>query len=213
MSKALCCYAFETLSNKLFMTPPSAKVSLSKYFQILNESASSLPTSAALFITWNQFGNLRGCIGTFHSQPIESGVKSYSVIAALQDHRFPPIEAREINETMSVSVTLLDNFVPIDSAEGWEIGLHGLKVSFEYEGLHYSGTFLPSVAEEEKWDKVTTLYYLLKKSDYGNVKMDNVLSFYRRGIKQGWLQLTRYDGLKSSLDYDEYAAIRRSIFE
>ncbi|KAK6461114.1 AMMECR1 domain-containing protein [Scheffersomyces coipomensis] len=210
MSKALCCFAFESLQNKVNHTT-STKIPLSTYFHQLSESSSNVPSSAPLFITWNQNEKLRGCIGTFQAQPIETGVKQYSLIAALQDHRFYPISKSELNSDLSVSVTLLDNFIPIESSEDWEIGLNGLKVSFDFEDQHYSGTFLPSVAEEEEWDKVTTLYYLLKKSDFNYVKKDKVLSFYAKGLKEGWMTLTRYDGLKSSLSYDDFVSIREDI--
>ena len=38
---------------------------------------------------------------------------------------------------------------------------------------------LPSVAEEENWDKLTTLHYLLKKADYP-VSQKNVSQFYEK---------------------------------
>ncbi|EER34281.1 conserved hypothetical protein [Candida tropicalis MYA-3404] len=209
MSKALCCYAFETLCNKLNVDPSQKKIPLSKFYQILKENPSNFPTSAPLFITWNKNHNLRGCIGTFSKLSIDSGVSRFSLTSALQDPRFPPISVNEI-EDLEVSVTLLDNFIPINNPTEWEIGLNGLKVSFDIDGGHYSGTFLPSVAEEEEWDKLTTLYYLLKKADYP-VSKANTLKFYEKGLNEGWLKLTKYDGLKSKLEYDEYINIRNQI--
>lgn len=209
MSKALCCYAFETLYTRL--NPESKKLSLSKYYDQLNELASHFRSPAPLFITWNQDDRLRGCIGTFLPLSIESGISRFSLTAALQDPRFHPISKRELNSSLKVSVTLLDNFVEINTWDDWKIGLHGLRISFEYENDYYLGTFLPSVAEEENWDQTTTLYYLLKKADYNGVKKDRVAQFYTNGLKEGWLTLTRYDGLKDSLTYDDFLAIRNSI--
>ena len=74
---------------------------------------------------------------------------------------------------------MLDNFVTIDNPLDWEIGVNGLKISFQLNNEYYSGTFLPSVAEEENWDKLTTLYYLLKKADYP-VSQKNVSQFYEK---------------------------------
>lgn len=209
MSKALCCYAFETLVNKLKID--TNKVLLTAYFDDLKQDPSTLPSSAPLFITWNKHSSLRGCIGTFQSLPIESGVSKFSLSAALQDPRFPPITLKEVKD-LEVSVTLLDKFVSIDNAEDWTIGLNGLKISLDIEHQHFLGTFLPSVAEDEEWDKLTTLYYLLKKADYPVAK-NKVTDFYSKGLKEGWLKLTRYDGLKAHLDYDEFVQIRNEIVE
>ncbi|KAK6454739.1 AMMECR1 domain-containing protein [Scheffersomyces xylosifermentans] len=211
MSKALCCYSFETIYHRLF--PETSRISLSKYFSALNESPSSLPSSAPLFITWDQDDRLRGCIGTFQSLPIESGVSKFAITSAFQDHRFTPISKHELNSALKVSVTLLDNFVDIHEWDNWTVGLHGLRISFEYDNEYYSGTFLPSVAEEQKWDKTDTLYNLLRKADFGYVKQDKVTSFYKKGLKEGWMTLTRYDGLKDELEYDEYIEIRKKILE
>ncbi|EMG51103.1 AMMECR1 Nuclear protein AMMECR1 [Candida maltosa Xu316] len=207
MSKALCCYAFESLLNKLDSN--TNKIPLSKYYSYFKEDPEKTPSSAPLFITWNKNDSLRGCIGTFSKLSIESGVSRFSLTSALQDPRFPPIRLSEI-ESLEVSVTLLDNFVAIEDQNDWKIGLNGLKISFEVEGGHYSGTFLPSVAEEEGWDKLTTLYYLLKKADYP-VSKSSVSKFYEKGLDEGWLKLIKYDGLKSKLSYQEFDHIRSQI--
>ncbi|EGW33637.1 uncharacterized protein SPAPADRAFT_60970, partial [Spathaspora passalidarum NRRL Y-27907] len=184
MSKALCCYAFETLINKLNIE--THKVPLSTYFDALNENLKSLPKSAPLFITWNKNDNLRGCIGTFSDFPLESGVSKFTISAAMHDPRFPAISKSEVNRHLSVSVTLLADFVEIHDQNDWTIGLNGLRISLKYEGEHYSGTFLPSVAEEQGWDKVTTLYHLLKKAEFPLARA-NVEQFYEKGLKEGWL--------------------------
>ncbi|CAI5756337.1 unnamed protein product [Candida verbasci] len=207
MSKTLSCYAFETLINKL--QTDSKKIPLSSYFEILGEDSSKLPASAPLFITWNKNQSLRGCIGTFQSLPISSGVSKFAINSAFQDPRFPPIKAKEL-DSLSVSVTLLDNFREIKNANDWTIGLNGLKISFELDGDYYSGTFLPSVAEDEEWDKITTLYYLLKKADYSIAK-SNVAEFYKNGLDEGWLKLVKYDGLKQGVTYEEFNKIRNEI--
>ncbi|KAF6068849.1 AMMECR1 family protein [Candida albicans] len=192
MSKALSCYAFESLLFKLNLE--SNKIPLSKYFETLHESFTALPSRAPLFITWNKNHQLRGCIGTFSPLPIESGVSRYALHAALQDPRFSQLALSKLN---------LWRF-------HWEIGVNGLKISFQLNNEHYSGTFLPSVAEEENWDKLTTLYYLLKKADYP-VSQKNVSQFYEKGLNEGWLELTRYDGLKNRLDYNEFIRIRNQV--
>ncbi|RLV93637.1 hypothetical protein JA1_002362 [Spathaspora sp. JA1] len=207
MSKALSCFAFETLINKLNLD--THKISLSTYFDALNENQKSLPTSAPVFITWNKNDNLRGCIGTFSDFPLEKGVSKFSISSAMHDPRFPAIVKSEINH-LSVSVTLLANFVEIHDQNDWSIGENGLRISLKYEGEHYSGTFLPSVAEEQEWDKEATLYHLLKKAEFPLAK-SNVKLFYEKGLKEGWLRLTKYDGIKDHLDYDDFLKIRSEL--
>lgn len=200
MSKGLCLYAFDVLVSDLNQASPLA---LNQILSSNNESIEVFPSKAPLFITWDKNDDLRGCIGTFQPQPIEQGVKRFARTAAFDDPRFPKITKSELS-SLSCSVTLLDNFKPISNCMGWEIGKHGLKLSFELNNNYYSGTFLPSVAEEQEWDKLTTLYYLLKKADYGKISQSKVEDFYDKGIKEGWMQLESYEGLKYTLYYDEY---------
>ncbi|ODV80446.1 uncharacterized protein CANTADRAFT_46969 [Suhomyces tanzawaensis NRRL Y-17324] len=208
MSKALCSYAFDTLYTLLHGTSPT---SLAKHFAVLQESLSDYPSSAPVFVTWNQSGRLRGCIGTFASEPIEKGVARYAVVAARQDTRFRPISKLDLNSELLVSVTLLDNFTHIDEWDDWTIGLNGLRISLDLEGSHYLGTFLPSVAEEEDWSKEDTLYYLLIKAELSGISQDRVVGFYKKGIKEGWLHLTRYDGLKLQLDFSQFLEVRKAL--
>lgn len=202
MSQALCCYAFETLYSKFNRTLPIA---------IERFNPEPVPSKAPLFITWNKDGNLRGCIGTFLHQKTTEGVAKYALIAALQDSRFPPISKEELNSSLSVLVTLLANFLPAEAWDAWTVGTHGLRLLFEVGGVDYLGTFLPLVAEEENWDKKTTLLYLLRKAGYNGVRESQVVDFYKKGMSEGWMDLTTYEGLKLTLDYDEYVVIRKGI--
>lgn len=205
MSKGLCLYAFETLFGELNGTTPR---SLSNCLKLTKESLSDFPSQAPLFITWDKNDNLRGCIGTFYPQSIESGVKRFALTAGLEDPRFPPISTKEL-DNLSCAVTLLRDFIPIDDPLDWTIGMHGLKLSFELGQEYYSGTFLPSVAEEQNWDKNTTLWYLLRKADYEGISKTKVVDFYKKGIKDGWLKLESYEGLKYTLYFDEFNELRQ----
>lgn len=204
MSKALCYYAFEALYSHHH--PEISSVPLSKYFSLSGESSSTLPSSAPLFVTWTKNGDLRGCIGTFQDLPIKTGVSQFSLTSALQDTRFSPISKSEL-PSLKVGVTLLDNFTEIREWDDWTVGLNGLRVEIKHGG-RFSGTFLPSVAEEEGWSKETTLYYLLKKAGYSGVKTGQEVQFYQKGLQEGWLKLTRYDGLKDEATYKEYISKR-----
>lgn len=201
MSKALCFWAFESLNARL--SPGKSRVPLSHYLLATDSSLSDYPKEAPMFITWNKNGDLRGCIGTFSPLNTEKGVAKYALVSAFEDPRFSPIASEEL-ASLSVSVTLLDKFEEIADPLDWTVGDHGLKVYFEVSGRGYSGTFLPSVAEDQGWDAVDTLWNLARKAHYSGLKHGDTVSFYKRGISEGWLQLTRYQGLKAEATYDEF---------
>ncbi len=73
----------------------------------------------------------------------------YALISALNDDRFEPIEMHEIKH-LSVAVSLLVNFTPIDDPFAWEVGKHGVEIEFTspHGSRVYSSTFLPDVASE-----------------------------------------------------------------
>lgn len=207
MSKGLCLYAFQVLEAHLYKTKVP---SLSKCLEAVNETTEQFPSKAPLFITWDKDDNLRGCIGTFSPQPIELGVKRFALTASLDDSRFPPISVSEL-ERLSCSVTLLNDFTPIYDPLAWEIGKHGLRLSFSYGGQYYSGTFLPSVAEEQKWDQPTTLWYLLRKADFEGLSKSATIDFYKKGLDEGWMNLDTYEGLKYTLYYEDYENLKANI--
>jgi AMMECR1 domain-containing protein len=62
----------------------------------------------------------------------------------------------------------------------------------------YSGTFLPEVAQEENWDKETTLKYLVKKSGY----------YGKLGTIVDMIKVTRYQSVKTVISYEEYLELK-----
>lgn len=106
----------------------------------------------SLFITWKKKSNkhhtidtneenyiLRGCIGTFAKMPIAHGIEKYSLIAALEDRRFSPIQKRELVD-LKCSCNILGNFKTIFRGGGnpngdifdWELGKHGIELYFKH---------------------------------------------------------------------------------
>lgn len=190
-------------------------------------SASPAPPSAPapvyespLFVTWNVVHHdsssdddddddnddnvsLRGCIGTFESQPLSSGLPSYALTSALQDTRFHPISRAEL-PSLQVAVTLLTDFEPAADAMDWELGKHGLRISFVYRGRRYGATYLPDVAPEQGWTKEETVVSLMRKAGW-------------EGNKARWreveLRVVRYQGKKEKLKYEEYKAWRDWVDE
>ncbi|KAK3305748.1 AMMECR1 domain-containing protein [Chaetomium strumarium] len=157
-------------------------------------------TESPLFVTWNTISarhgerSLRGCIGTFEPQDLDEGLSSYALISALQDMRFNPITAREL-PSLEVAVTLLTDFEDADDAMDWELGIHGLRISFYYQGKRYGATYLPDVAVEQGWTKEETIVSLMRKAGWV-------------GRKDRWqdvdLKVVRYQGKKESLEYGEF---------
>ncbi|KAK4143082.1 AMMECR1 domain-containing protein [Dichotomopilus funicola] len=157
-------------------------------------------TESPLFVTWNAFStrhgeyHLRGCIGTFEAQPIEHGLSSYAIISALEDTRFHPISTREL-PSLEVAVTLLTDFEDADDEMDWELGTHGLRISFVYHGRRYGATYLPDVATEQGWTKEETLVSLMRKAGWV-------------GKKERWnevpLNVVRYQGKKKTVEYAEF---------
>jgi len=170
---------------------------------VASSSLSSPPsqpliTESPLFVTWNihKRGDtmLRGCIGTFEAQELDEGLPSYALTSALNDMRFSPIAYREL-PSLEVAVTLLTNFEGAEDAMDWELGKHGLRISFSYHGRRYGSTYLPDVAVEQGWTKEETVVSLMRKAGW-------------MGKKDKWtdveLKVVRYQGKKESLDYAEY---------
>ncbi|KAI1763515.1 AMMECR1 domain-containing protein [Hypoxylon sp. FL1150] len=164
-------------------------------------------TESPLFVTWNtvsaRSGNtsLRGCIGTFEAQDLDDGLSSYAITSAINDMRFDPISKREL-PSLEVAVTLLTDFEDCDDAMDWEIGTHGLRISFAERGRRYGATYLPDVAAEQGWTKEETLVSLMRKAGWA-------------GRKDKWksvdLKVVRYQGRKKSIRYPEYKQWREWV--
>ena len=99
-----------------------------------------------VFVTLSLAARLRGCLGTWKA----GGALSRNLLraargAALDDPRFPPVAADEI-EALAIEVTVLDPPTTIQGPDGILIGRHGVSVS------HRSGRalLLPQVAVEHR---------------------------------------------------------------
>ncbi|KAI1296952.1 AMMECR1 domain-containing protein [Xylaria venustula] len=188
------------------ISTPSSGSTLSLDNSTPATSTSSLPTDrppiteSPLFITWNTVSrgsghtSLRGCIGTFESQELDEGISSYAITSAMDDMRFDPIAKREL-PSLEVAVTLLTDFEDCDDPMDWELGTHGIRISFVDRGRRYGATYLPDVAPEQGWTKEETLISLMRKAGWV-------------GRKDSWqninLKVVRYQGKKESLQYPEY---------
>ena len=114
------------------------------------ENAAWLQDKAACFVTLTQQQQLRGCIGTLEAhRTLLEDVKSNARAAALQDTRFSPLTAKELNFT-EIEISLLSAMQLIDFSNEQEAlaqlrpGIDG--VVFEYGS--YRSTFLPQVWQQ-----------------------------------------------------------------
>jgi uncharacterized protein len=98
-------------------------------------------------------GDLRGCIGyPLPVFPLGEAIPRAALAAAVDDPRFPPVRASELDQvTIEVSVLTVPEPIraarPDDLVRAVEVGRHGLIV----EGLGSSGLLLPQVAPEQGW--------------------------------------------------------------
>lgn len=86
----------------------------------------------------------------------------------------------------------------------WDIGTHGLRLSFTHHGRRYGSTYLPDVAREQGWTKEETLVSLMRKAGWN-------------GRKDVWqkvgLKVVRYQGEKVALEYGEWKEWREWVEE
>jgi AMME syndrome candidate gene 1 protein len=207
-------------SSSLLQSPESASGSSSSTSLSADTSATSVAGGGPqpvtdpdaeypLFVTWNKAAggsggeyHLRGCIGTFEAQPLAEGLSSYAVIAALHDSRFSRVSAREL-PSLQVAVTLLTDFEDAGDILDWELGTHGIRISFQWEGRRHGATYLPDVATEQGWTKEQTLVSLMRKAGWEG-RRDR----WREVADAGSMKVVRYRGDKESLVFDEYKAWR-----
>ncbi|HBX52053.1 MAG TPA: TIGR00296 family protein [Bacteroidales bacterium] len=109
----------------------------------------NIKTSCGAFVTLHKKGNLRGCIGRFiATEPLWEIVVQMAVAAATQDYRFPKVTKDEL-ENIDIEISVLTPLKKIKNIDGFELGKHGIYISKGGK----TGTFLPQVAKETKWNK------------------------------------------------------------
>ena len=119
--------------------------------------------------------------------------------SAFEDHRFRPITEREIH-VLECSVTLLTDFEPASEPMDWEIGKHGIRLSFYDNGRRYGSTYLPDVIRDQGWTKTEALVSLMRKAGWNGRTSD--------WTKVKNLKVIRYQGSKASLSFEEWENFR-----
>lgn len=111
----------------------------------------ALKSSFGLFVSLYHRQKLRGCIGQFKTdQPLNQLIRTMTLAAAFNDHRFAPLRENELSE-LDIEISVLSPLEPIQSPGELEMGRHGIYIR---KGLQ-SGTYLPQVAQKTGWDAET----------------------------------------------------------
>lgn len=111
------------------------------------------------FVTLHKGGRLRGCIGRMEAvDALAEVVKAMARAAAFDDPRFRPLAAAELDE-IDIEISALS---PLEDCgpEDLIMGTHGAILSLGYA----AGVFLPQVAPEQGWDRLTFLDQLCLKA-------------------------------------------------
>jgi uncharacterized protein (TIGR00296 family) len=130
-----------------------------------------------------------------------------SIYSAFHDTRFEKKIALNELPVLECGVTFLTNFETAPDPMAWEVGVHGLRISFKDKnpnrkyGSHnqeevYGSTYLPDVAKEQQWDKETTLISLMQKAGWSGHEKQ------WRSVKD--LKVVRYQGRQIKLRYPEW---------
>ena len=162
----------------------------------------------SLFVTWldesskNYNRRLRGCIGTFRRENFKELLEYFTIISARKDTRFKSVEIDEL-KNFSTSVSILDELEECKDVYDWELGIHGVSVSFFHKNKEYSACYLPEVPIINNWDKKLTLDRCVKKSGYANElgHLEEVI---------GTMKVLKFKSIKSSITYNEYLKCKKS---
>ncbi|KAJ5805421.1 uncharacterized protein N7503_003023 [Penicillium pulvis] len=215
--------ASNTSSNSLLSSSTAATTPSAQSGSLGSDSKSD--EKYPLFVTWNTISrsgskSLRGCIGTFEAQKLESGLKSYARNSAFDDTRFSPIP-KSLLPALSCSLTLLGSFEPCTNPMDWNLGTHGLRISFIHRGRRYGATYLPDVAVEQGWSKEETVESLMRKAGWDGGAGGMARRLMRvgsgdSGASKPWDQVSdfktvRYQGLKASASYEEWQEWRKWV--
>jgi len=115
--------------------------------------SSILKEKRGAFVTIHHHGRLRGCIGYIEAiKPLWITIQQMAEAAALNDPRFPPVSPEEL-PSLDLEISVLTPLRRIKDIEEIEIGKHGILLK---KG-HNQGVFLPQVATEQGWDRITFL--------------------------------------------------------
>jgi len=121
----------------------------------------ALRTDGGCFVTLENHGRLRGCIGNMTaSGPLYEAV-IHNAISACQDRRFVnnPVTAKELDD-LYIEISYLTPMRKVENPDEIVVGRHGLLISL----LGQRGVLLPQVAYERGWTREEFLAQTCRKA-------------------------------------------------
>ncbi len=119
-----------------------------------------LKENRGAFVTIKEHGQLRGCIGYIEAiKPLYITIQEMAEAAALRDSRFPPVTSKELDK-LELEISVLTPLRKIKDINEIEVGKHGIVLKKGYQ----QGVFLPQVATEQGWDRITFLEQICYKA-------------------------------------------------
>lgn len=113
------------------------------------EKDPALNRNMGAFVTLQENGDLRGCIGNMVGQgPLYQTVADMAIEAATGDPRFQKLAPQEIGK-IGIEISVLSPMERVRSADEIKIPGHGVIVRKGFA----SGVYLPQVATETGWTK------------------------------------------------------------
>jgi len=85
----------------------------------------------------------------------------------------------------------------------WELGVHGIRISFYARNKRYGACYLPDVAVEQGWDKEETVVSLMRKAGWGGRR--------EKWSEVGDLKVVRFQGAAESVAWDEFRGWREWV--
>lgn len=195
-----CAYCFDSIIEHLRSPPPTPLINIqttvkAPLFVTFKKKSGKRSYSQSTTASTDEYNKLRGCIGTFTARPLANGLRDFAINAAFKDTRFQPVELSEI-PSLECGVSILTDFETCTRWDDWEIGQHGISISYK----QYNATYLPEIAHEQGWDHEVTITELLAKAGYRGDFTEHIKSEIR---------IERYQSMKAALSYPQYLEYKK----
>ncbi len=123
-------------------------------------ASEALNQDRGAFVTLNEAGELRGCIGyTSATKPLYLTVRDTATLAAVRDPRFPPVSASELPR-LEYQISVLSPLRRVMDVQQIKVGQDGLLM----KNGNREGLLLPQVPVEQNWNRQKFLEETCRKA-------------------------------------------------
>ena len=124
------------------------------------DTGGPLGEAYGVFVTLKRDGRLRGCIGNIWPEaPLAEAIIGRTIDAAVNDRRFPPVSADELDK-IHIEISVLTVPARVGGYDDIQIGRHGIVL----QKHRRRAVYLPQVAPEQGWNLEQTLGHLSEKA-------------------------------------------------